>query len=328
MSLIACTSDAPETDNLISDEEPAIQQLSEAILNNPNQADLYAARAELYQQREAYDEALADWKQAVALDSTVADYYHALADVQLDYFQSRDALETMELAAERFPERIPTLLKLSEFQLILKQYEASMRTIDRILRIDAQEPEAYFMFGLNFRELGDTARAINSFQQAVELNPDLTDAYLILGQLHAAIGSELAERYYDNAISVDPNDVVPITAKGDFLFSADDLEGALALYRQAARLQPQYQEAHYNAGLVLMEMDSVEAAASAFNIALEVDPLHIQSYFFRGYIAELKGNLEAARQDYERALRLAPDYALPQQGLARIDSLRTITDNQ
>lgn len=316
--VFSCGPDTSETDNLVITEEPAIARLTASINAQPKDASLYAARAELFEQSGAYDEALADWQQAVQLDASQADYYHALANLQLDYFQSRNALATMELAAERFPERTLTLLKLSEFQLILKQYEESMRTIDQVLRLNPQEPEAYFMFGLNFREMGDTARAINSFQQAVEINPEMTDAYLILGQLHAEIGSPLAERYYDNAISIDTTAVLPIASKGDFLFNKGALAAALALYRRAARLDPQYEEAHFNTGLVLMEMDSLEAAARAFNITLEVDPLHIQSYFFRGYAAELLGDSTQALRDYQHALRLAPDYQLPQEGVARL----------
>ena len=87
----------------------------------------------------------------------------------------------MERAVALYPQRIATLLKLSEVQLILKQHNTALETIDRILRIDPQNPEAYFMFGMIFKEMGDTARAVNSFQEAVELDADLIDAWINLG---------------------------------------------------------------------------------------------------------------------------------------------------
>lgn len=298
--------------------EPAIALLNERIAQAPAQADLYAARAELYYERDAFDEAIQDLQTALGLDSTQVGYYHLLADVYLDYFRSRQALETMQRAATLFPERIPTLLKLSEFQYILKQYEESMRTIDRVLRIDPQEPEAYFMFGLNFREVGDTTRAIRSFQEAVDINPTLTDAWINLGQLHAAQRSGQALRYFDAAIASDTLNPLPYAAKGDYLRDRDRLREAIALYKEAARKDPQYDAAFFNAGLLYLELDSIGPAYRQFDLAIKVAPLNIQAYFFRGYAAEAVGDTLQARRDYEHALRLAPDYELPREGLARL----------
>ncbi len=320
----ACGKEEPaQTETTATAGEPAIEALTARIEQNPQDPSLYAARAELYYENEAFDEAIQDLSQALKIDSTNVDYHHLLADVYLDYFKSRLALQTMERAAALYPERIPTLLKLSEFQLILKQNQASLKTIDHILRLDPRNPEAYFMFGMNFKEMGDTARAINSFQEAVEIDPDLVDGWINLGQLHAAINGSLAGQFFDNAIEVDTTNVTAYSAKADYLWGREDRRGALELYRTAARIDPQYEEAHYNAGLVLMELDSVEQAYQEFDITLNVDPLHVQAYFFRGYAAEQLGRAGQARSDYEHALRLAPDYELPRQGLERLASVET-----
>ena len=73
-------------------------------------------------------------------------------------------------------------------------------TIDNILKLDPQNAEAYFMFGMNFKEQEDLERSINSFQTAVEFDPDLVDAWINLGALHAQLGNEIAIKYFDNAI--------------------------------------------------------------------------------------------------------------------------------
>lgn len=315
----ACREEAPVSEAPVIAGEPAIALLNERIAQSPEQADLYAARAELYYDREAYDEAIQDLQTALRLDSLQVDYHHLLADVYLDYFRSRQALETMQRAAELFPERIPTLLKLSEFQYILKQYDASMRTIDRILRLDPQEPEAYFMFGMNFKETGDTVRAMRSFQEAVDLDPVLTDAWINLGQLHATQGSSQAVRYFDAAIASDTLNPLAYAAKGDYLRDRDRLGEAIALYREAARKDPQYDQAYFNAGLLYLELDSIGPAYEQFDLAIKVAPLNVQAYFFRGYAAEAVGDTARARSDYEHALRLAPDYQLPQEGLSRLN---------
>jgi len=297
---------------------PAIDGLSAEISQKPNDPKLYAERGRLFYENEGYDEAIRDLNQALSLDSTNVDYMHLLADVYLDYFQSRLALRTMERAAELYPERVPTLLKLSEFQMILKQYEASMKTIDRVLKIDPQNAEAFFMFGMNFKERGDTIRAINSFQKAVEYDSELVDGWINLGQLYASIGDPLAMRYFDNGIRVAPENIFALHARADYLSDIGDLPEAIEMYRRISRVDPQYEEAYFNSGLIYMDMDSIEQARKQFDIAIETSPTHIRAYYFRGLAQEMLGNKAAARADYEQALRMAPNYEKAQEGLERV----------
>lgn len=297
---------------------PAIDGLSAEIAQNPNDAELYAERGRMFYENNGYDEAIRDMNKALSLDSTNVDYLHLLADVYLDYFKSRQALKTMERAAELYPERIPTLLKLSEFQMILRQYEESMKTIDRILKLDPQNAEAYFMFGMNFKELGDTVRSINSFQKAVELNSELIDGWINLGQLYAAIGDPLAMRYFDNAIRVAPDNITALHARADYLSDIGQLPEAIEMYRRIVRVDQQYEDAYFNSGLIYLDMDSVEQARQQFDLAVKTSPTHIRAYYFRGLAQEMLGNAEAAKADYEQALQMAPNYEDAQEGLERV----------
>lgn len=301
-----------------SSGDPDIDQISDLIARQQNDPELYAHRAALYYEKEGYDEAIQDLQRALSIDSTNVEYHHLLADVYMDYFRSRLALSTMERAAALYPEGIPTLLKLSEFQYILKQYEPSMSTIDKILKLQPRNPDAYFMLGLNFKDLGDTTRAINSFQTAVEIEPALVDAWINLGQLHQAIKSPLAERFFDNAIAEGPGQINPLHAKADYLRDKGDLNGALEMYREINRLDQQYEEGYFNSGVIYFKQDSLDKAYRFFNIAIEVNPVYIKAYYFRALTAELMGNFAQAKSDYQHALNLAPEYQEAQQGLDRL----------
>ena len=298
-----------------------IDEVTAKIATNPNDAGLYAKRASLYYDKDGYDEAIVDMQKALTLDSTNANYFHLLADIYMDYFKSHLAIKTLELAAERFPERIPTLLKLSEFQLITKLYPESMKTIDRILKIDPQNAEAYFMFGMNFKESGDTARAINSFQSAVEIDPDLIDAWISLGKLQAIKGNQIAGQYFDNAMRIAPENPIAIHAKADYLRDQNDLSGAIELYKKIPLIDPQYETGYYNAGLLYMELDSVEQAYQQFDLTIKASPLHIRAYFYRGLAAEYLGNIDQAKADYQQALKLAPGYERAEQALMRLENV-------
>lgn len=321
--IYACDSEESQTNNTANETivvgNPAIDGLSKKIAENPNEPSLYAQRAAVFYENEGYDNAIMDLQKALYIDSTNVDYHHLLADVYMDYFRSRLALQTMERAASLYPERIPTLLKLCEFQMILTKNTESLKTIDKILKIDPQNAEAYFMMGMNFKDLKDTSRAINAFQESVEFDSDLLDAWINLGQLFAGLDNPIAVRYFDNAIRVDSTDIQSLHAKAYYLAnSQDDLEGAIELYQKINRLDPQYEEAYYNAGLLLLELENIEAALEQFDLALKMSPTHIRAYYYRGLSYEMLGNTEAAKSDFQQALRMVPDYEAAQEALNRV----------
>lgn len=316
----ACTNGDQATDEnqvaLSGDND--IDQISIRLGEEPKNAGLYALRAELYYEKNSFDQAIQDMNAALTLDSVNLDYHHLLADIYLDYFRSRLALQTMERAVAIAPDHIPSLLKLSEIQLFLKKNEASLGTINKVLQLDPQNALAFFFMGKNFEELGDINRAINSFQEASENDPEMLDAWIKLGQLHAAINGSLAEAFFNNAIELDSSSTIALNAKAEYRWSLDDPQGALALYKTAILKAPMDEKSYYNAGLVYLELDSIAKARDHFNMAIENSPLYVAAYYYRGYAAELSGDKAAAKRDYEHALRLSPSYERAQEGMTRV----------
>lgn len=297
----------------------AIDDLSKRIEAKPDNAELYAARGFLWYENENYDESIADLEKAIQLDSTRAEYFHTLADVYLDYYKSRKALNVMERAGVAFPKRIPTLLKLAEFQLIVKKHNEALFTLERIRNQDPLNPEMFLMFGNVFFDMGKNDQAITAYQSAVENNPDLIDAWIKLGTLLSDKGSPMAEKYFDNALRVDSANIDALHAKAYFLSNKkDDLQGAIKLYKKINTIDPQYVDGYYNLGLLYLDMDSIDQAYKSFDIAVKFNPAFAGAYYHRGHSAELKGNKEQAVADFKTTLNLDPDYEAAKAGLKRL----------
>ncbi len=301
-------------------QDQAIAAVTELLEKDSRNASLWVQRAQLFYEKGGYDEAIMDMASAMKIDSVTAEYHHLLADIYMDYFKSRLALATMQRAAALHPQRIATLLKLCEIQLILKMNQESMETIDKVLRIDPQNADAYFMFGLNFKELGDTARAVGSFQKAVEFEPALTDAWINLAQLRAARKEPNAIRFFDAAILSDTANAQAWMSKADYQWEQGDLRGAIATYRSLIGVEPENANAYYNIGLVYMELDSFVQARDHFNITVNHNQLYYKAFYYRGLAAEKLGDLKAARADYEHAVKMAPNFDKAREALAALDA--------
>ena len=287
---------------------PELEALNNAVNENSNDPGAFLARAIYYYERSAFDLAEKDLLKALEFDSTRPEILHMLADTYMDNYQSRKGLKTMEKAAELHPERIPTLLKLSEYQLILKQYEGALVTVDKIMKIDPQSSEAFFMSGMIFRETGDINRAINSFQRSTELNPENMDAWIILGNLFEQMNNPIALQYFDNAIRVAPENPYAMHSKAFYLQNHGKTQEAIDLYKVINRNHPDYIDAYLNTGILYLTLDSLQLAREHFNIAVKTSPTDPRGYYFRGLISEQLGEYENAKNDYEQALVFDPEY--------------------
>ncbi|MFK7809718.1 MAG: tetratricopeptide repeat protein [Saprospiraceae bacterium] len=319
---MACNQDANNstgtTTEISATGNPAIDALSNQIVKTPMNPSLYASRAKAYYEAEGYDEAIADLTKAVSLDTMNIDFRHLLADVYLDYYQSRLALKTMEEAAELYPERIPTLLKLSEFQFILQQHTPSLKTVDQILKLDPQLGDAYYMMGRNFREMGDADRAIASLQKAVDFDPDIIEAWAMLGELFGSRDNAIAVRFYDNALSIDSTYVAAYFGKARYFHNRGEIKNAIKEYENVNRFQPQMVDAYYNSGLAYLELDSLDLAYKKFDLSVKMEPTFHMAYYYRGSIAEMQGNMATAKNDYQQTLNLKSDFTRAQEALDRI----------
>jgi tetratricopeptide (TPR) repeat protein len=150
-----------------------------------------------------------------------------------------------------------------------------------------------------YRNDEDT-QAIEAFQQAIKLDPELAEAHFRLGLSYDAVGQEQeAEEAYKKAVEaykryfeVDENgkDAEAHYNLGQTYAGLHVYGEAVREYRQAARLKPDDASIYYDLGLALMRLAQYDEAAVAFSKSLELDP--------ENYRAE--DALEEAREGVKR----------------------------
>jgi tetratricopeptide (TPR) repeat protein len=317
--LIGCKDKDPEKGGIGPTGDPAIDAISALIAKNPTDPSLYYQRAQLFYDQGAYDQAITDLASLMKLDSTSIPGHHLLADTYLDHNQSQRALGTMMRITALYPDSISSKLKLSEFQLILKQYDGALETLADIMRIRPGHPEALFMLGMVYRDQGKTEDAIGAFQAAVERDPDMAEAWVILGDLMDRTNNPLAEQYFDNAVRVDPNNVAAWHAKAYFLQNNERIDEALDIYKRIHSINPQYPEAYLNSAILHLYRDSIDAAEKELNILQQVDPTNAAAWFYKGKVYQFRGQKAEAKAAFEQALALDPDYLQATDALNELD---------
>ena len=307
----------------IPDRDPGLEALTAQIESNPKNDTLYFQRASLYYQLQGYDEALRDLHIAMEIDSMQPAYYHLLADVLIDYARpndSRRAIDVLQLATERFPDRILTLLKLSEFQLIVQQHNEALSTLEKILLRDPQNAEAFFMIGRVALDMGDTTRSTTALQKSARLNADNVDAWMFLGKIFSNRNDDQALVYFNNALRLDSTLYEARELKGAFHKRKGEFDQAFQEYEELIQRNPDYSNAYFDMGLIYLEIDSLQKARDNFDIAIKTDPLFVRAYYYRGLAFEFGGQLDQALADYEQAAKMAPGFTEAVEAAKRLQS--------
>lgn len=156
---------------------------------------------------------------------------------------------------------------------------------------------------------GRTAEAAWLYRQILETEPEHADAMHFSGLLACETGDvengiermKLSVRRYASAVYY--NNLGTVMARHG------DRRTAIAAYRDALALKPDYVEAHNNLGDALREEGDYIAAMESCARALELRPDYAQAWNNLGNALKDHGSYEAAMKSYVKALRFAPDYA-------------------
>lgn len=130
----------------------------------------------------------------------------------------------------------------------------------------------YFLAAVQAEESGDKSRAIELYQQILDLDPDYAPASINLGTLHFHLRQyQQAEEYYRRATIADPSYVLAYFDLGNVLDELERMDDAIAAYRKAVMLSPGYADAHYNLALAYERKGQHRAALRHWQCYVRID---------------------------------------------------------
>jgi protein O-GlcNAc transferase len=98
-------------------------------------------------------------------------------------------------------------------------------------------------------------------------------------------------------------------AAGNKFFAEQQVDDAIAKYREAIQHYPQYFQAHFNLGIALRKKGELDAAKAAYQQALAIEPQNAQAYYSLGNVLIDAKQVAAAIESYQKAIDLEPNFA-------------------
>ena len=130
-----------------------------------------------------------------------------------------------------------------------------------------------------YRNDQDT-EAVQAFEEAVRLDPDLAEAHFRLALGYESLGKrEEAEGQYKKAVEAykkyldeNPDDAEAHYALGQTYAGLDRYSDAIREYREATKRKEDDPDMFYDLGVAHTKLAQYDAAAAAFSKSLEIDP--------------------------------------------------------
>jgi tetratricopeptide (TPR) repeat protein len=300
-----------------SNSNAMLNSFTKKIEKTPNDASIYFERAQYFEKQNQDSLAINDYVKAIELDTTKSIYYSAAANLMFTKKDSR-CIPFIQKALAINPNDVNSHLKIATIQFYNKKHTEAFTSINTVLRTDVYNYEAYFLKGMCYKEMGDTATAFSSFETAVRMQPENPEPYMQLAAISLKKNPKQAILYYENAFKADTNNVEPLNGIGNIFVCTNEITAAKKAFTRCIMAQPGFAKAYYNMGCMLMDEDSTDKAIRQFDMAIKNDLKFVDAYYNRGVCFEKQNKLKEALENYSQVLEFDVDNELAKQAKKRL----------
>ena len=194
--------------------------------------------------------------------------------------------------------------------------EDATSMLDKAVRLNSSDFDAYYLLGNLARDRGEWLRAIACYRAALRINKDFDFCRRDLCVALAQIGQlQEAHKVMAEGPAFDENAATHHFFKGNLHFVADQMEEAIPYFQRAAQLSPQDP-------LILLNLCAAQIKRSDFFSALEtgqrtlgLDPDNAAAYGYMAIAHQFTGQHALTIENYRNALRLNPEQLQTHQNL-------------
>lgn len=325
--------------------EVVLNDLTTLAAGSPNDVHLLERRGGALLQLGRIDLAMADFRQALALETENMPALAARIVVRLrEAGRIDDIGPVLADALAKAPLYGDLILQQAIWLEDTGQRDASLAEFARLARYGGSYPGQIADHAEELQDRGDLQTALALYELLVSAWPMESERHEDLAQARAAMGdftAALAE--YDRAIALDPRNRTAYRYRGDARVSLGDPVAAIADYTRAIEVDPEYYQAFRQRANAQMLRPDIEAAISDYKAALQIrdsdagaiiglaeayfidgqpalalaglvpllseEPENLAAHFLRGRILLETGDLPAAVAELARARDLGSDYA-------------------
>ncbi len=225
--------------------EKAIEQYSERIRIDPENASVYIERAVARSQLGEIDSAISDYDAAIRLNPLSESAYNNRANLYSLKASYDAAIADYTEALRLDPKMAHALQGRGHVWLKRREYDLAIADFNEAVQIDPAFDKAYLRRGQAYLQKKDLDRALADFNEAIRINPESPLPYNDRGVIWRAKGQlDLAMADFETAIRIDPKYALSHRNRGHVWLLLREPAKALADFETAILLAPKSAAAH------------------------------------------------------------------------------------
>ena len=248
------------------------------IQQHPHEAKIHQLYSEYLYARKDYKGAIEQLGYSLDVNPTDADGWRNMVILNMIDDNYADAIKASEKALEYNPDNLELYRYVAGCYHQMKSYSKAISTYMKILELTdstdvEQRSDIFTGMGDTYSELGDSAKAIECYERALELNPLNSNALNNYAYYLAQRAQDLdrAERMAALAVKDEPENANYIDTYAWVFFAKKDYNMAL-LYIKSAVEKDEDEHLFEHYGDILWFIGEKEQAVEQWTKALEKDP--------------------------------------------------------
>jgi tetratricopeptide (TPR) repeat protein len=157
--------------------EEAIAQFTDAIAMDPNYSEYYNERGNIYLKIGNLDEALKDYVQAIELSPPYQEVWINLGLCYRHRGQMAEAVQAYSIAIDLNPDAVPSVIGRAEALEMLAQPEAALADYTTAIALNPHQPMLFANRASLYYEIGQLAEALADINQAIALSQENAELY-------------------------------------------------------------------------------------------------------------------------------------------------------
>jgi tetratricopeptide (TPR) repeat protein len=284
----------------LKDYQGGLQDCNKGLSIDSEMAWGYFQRAEIKYHTKDYVGAIVDDMKAIEIYPNYDDAYlnKALSKIELkDYYGAKlDIDKVVELNGSAYSYK-----KQGDINSYLKKYDKAITSYNKAVEIYPDYSEAYVAKGLALEQLNNNEEAFENYNIAIEKEPDYAYAYVCRGDISKPVP---AVEDYSKAIEISPNYSYAYNARAYNYRLLKEYDKAISDYEKVMEQSQEYKEFNLKKiADIEFERGNYKKAVKYYLEVIDINPKALDSYFKLARSKDQLGDDEGAIKIYESLLK-------------------------